>query len=375
MSMMPKNQSMTALVLSYREGFSVNDASSISLTIAEQLAKDSRGVCVFGGPNAIAMGAPLVAGVIHPLRLPWWPIGSHNRRYERAIRLQVQSQGITRLEFHNRGVLFHRLSNLPIGLALYLHNDPHMIGGVKAEADRLKILQRADYIVCVSDFIRRRFCEGMPADLCAKVHVIFNTLNLDDFSSKEGKKKEILFVGRFIPEKGIIPLIQALKQVLPEFPDWHARIIGSRYFGKNGVYRSLGDELSQELDGAHAQIDLPGYLPFSDIVACFKQARIAVVPSTWAEPFGRTALEGMAAGCAVIASNRGGLPEVLGDAGMLVEPNADAIAGALRELMSNPVLCAEVGSRCAERARTVFEPNAIHSKIKALRSASSTWRV
>ncbi|MBN2855785.1 MAG: glycosyltransferase family 4 protein [Halothiobacillaceae bacterium] len=372
--MATQKPSVTALVLSYREGFSVNDASSISLTVAEQLSADNQGVCIFGGPNAIAAGAPLVEGVIYPLRLPWWPIGPHNRRYERAIRLQVKSQGITRLEFHNRGVLFHRLSDLPIGLALYLHNDPHMVGGVKTEAERLNILKRADYVACVSEYIRERFCEGMPEDLCDKVHVIFNTLNLDDFVHHEDKRKEILFVGRFIPEKGILPLAQALVRVLPEFPDWQARIIGSRYFGKNGAYHALGDELSKALAGARAQIDMPGYLPFSEIVRHFKQARIAVVPSTWAEPFGRTALEGMAAGCAVIASNRGGLPEVLGDAGILVEPTPDEIAHALRGLMSNASYCADVGARCAKRARTVFEPTVIHQKIKALRQSPSNWR-
>lgn len=365
---------MTALVLSYREGFSVNDASSISLTIAEQLTEHSNRICILGGPNALVAGAPLVAGVMHPLRLPWWPIGPHNRRYERAIRHQVKALSIDRLEFHNRGVLFHRLSDLPIGLALYLHNDPQMVGGVKTPAERLKILQRADYVACVSAYIRQRFCEGMPAALCAKVHIVFNTLNLAEFAGHQDKQNEIIFVGRFIPEKGIIPLIQALKQVLPHFPDWRARIIGSRYFGKNGAYRSLGDELSQELEGLHPQLVLPGYLPFSEIVTLFKQARIAVVPSTWAEPFGRTALEGMAAGCAVIASNRGGLPEVLGDAGLLVEPTPEAIADALTALMSDAGYCAEVGARCAERARTVFEPSAIHSKINALRASPSTWR-
>jgi len=363
----------TALVLSYREGFSVNDASSISLTIAEQLSECGDRICILGGPAAIAAGAPLVAGVMHPLRLPWWPIGPHNRRYERAIRQQVKALAIDRLEFHNRGVLFHRLSDLPIGLALYLHNDPQMVGGVKTAADRLKILKRADYVVCVSAYIRQRFCEGMPEALCAKVQVVFNTLNLAEFAAHQEKTNEIIFVGRFIPEKGVIPLIQALKQVLPHFPDWRARIIGSRYFGKNGAYRSLGDELSQELAGVHPQIMLPGYLPFSEIVALFKQARIAVVPSTWEEPFGRTALEGMAAGCAVIASNRGGLPEVLGDAGILVEPVSDAIAHALTALMSDAGYCAAVGARCAERARTAFEPSAIHSKINALRASPSTW--
>ncbi|ANJ67654.1 hypothetical protein A9404_09920 [Halothiobacillus diazotrophicus] len=357
----------TALVLSYREGFSVNDATSISLTIAEQLADDHDDILILGGPNAIAAGAPLVDGVIHPLRLPWWPIGPHNRRYERAIRQAVRALQLDRLELHNRGVLFHRLSDLPIGLALYLHNDPHLVGGLKTQADRLKILKRADYVVCVSEYIRQRFCAGLPDALCAKVHIGYNTLNLAEFAPTAPKDNEIVFVGRFIPEKGIVPLLQALKSTLPNHPDWRARIIGARYFGQKGLQYPYEKELLEELGTAHPQIEMPGYRPFAEVVELFRRARIAVVPSTWEEPFGRTALEGMAAGCAVIASRRGGLPEVLGDAGVLVEPTAEEISAALARLMSDPQYCDAVGQRCLARARTVFDPGPIHREINALR--------
>jgi len=367
--MKAREQSRTALVLSYREGFSVNDATSISLTIAEQLADDHTDICILGGPNAIAAGAPLVEGVIHPLRLPWWPIGPHNRRYERAIRHKVAELGLDRLELHNRGVLFHRLSDLPIGLALYLHNDPHLVGGLKTQSDRLKVLKRADYVVCVSDYIRQRFCEGLPEALCDKVHIGYNTLNLNDFTPHEEKRNEIVFVGRFIPEKGIVPLLQALKATLPKYPDWRARIIGARYFGQKGLHYPYEKELLEELGSTHPQIDMPGYRPFADVVELFKQARIAVVPSTWEEPFGRTALEGMAAGCAVIASRRGGLPEVLGEAGLLVEPTAESLSAALDALMRDQQYCDSVGQQCLERARTVFDPGPIHEKINALRRA------
>ena len=88
--------------------------------------------------------------------------------------------------------------------------------------------------------------------------------------------------------------------------------------------------------------------PFTDrsaIPDLLRSADVLVVPSRWAEPSGLTVGEGLASGLPVIASRVGGIPEVLGSAGILVEPDdALALAGEIRRLASEPELRASMGA-------------------------------
>jgi glycosyltransferase involved in cell wall biosynthesis len=92
------------------------------------------------------------------------------------------------------------------------------------------------------------------------------------------------------------------------------------------------------------------------------QHRIMVIPSIWAEPFGVVALEGIAAGCAIVASQAGGLPEAVGPCGILF-PNGDvtALASALKELLTSDLLREELTS---ERGRHLerFQPETVARK-------------
>ena len=87
--------------------------------------------------------------------------------------------------------------------------------------------------------------------------------------------------------------------------------------------------------------------------------KIMVVPSIWEEPFGVVALEGIAAGCAVVASRGGGLPEAVGPCGILF-PNGDvsALAAALKDLLTSPGLRDKL---MAERNQHLesFQPEAV----------------
>jgi glycosyltransferase involved in cell wall biosynthesis len=78
---------------------------------------------------------------------------------------------------------------------------------------------------------------------------------------------------------------------------------------------------------------------------------VLVVPSRWAEPSGLTLGEGLATGLPVIASRTGGIPEVLGSAGIMVEPNDPAeLAAAIRRLVDDPGLRARLGREARAHA-------------------------
>ena len=73
----------------------------------------------------------------------------------------------------------------------------------------------------------------------------------------------------------------------------------------------IGDEQRDKIEFNHSRLTKLGFVKHSKVLDIFKKSSIAVVCSRWEEPFGRTSLEASANGCAVIISNRGGLPETI----------------------------------------------------------------
>jgi glycogen synthase len=86
---------------------------------------------------------------------------------------------------------------------------------------------------------------------------------------------------------------------------------------------------------------------------------VMVVPSIWPEPFGVVALEGLAAGCVVAASSEGGLPEAVGECGVLF-PNGDAkaLAAVLKELLTDSALREKLRAE-SDRHLEQFTPETI----------------
>ena len=144
-------------------------------------------------------------------------------------------------------------------------------------------------------------------------------------------EKLILCVGRLVPQKGIEHFIHSTQMVSQRYPESKFVIAG------DGWYR---DHLEQEANatGQRFRITFTGFVPDSDLVALTKSADVMVVPSIY-EPFGIVALEGMAAGVPVVASQIGGLMEFLENdrTGILVYPgNPKSIAWGIDRVLSDP---------------------------------------
>lgn len=116
-------------------------------------------------------------------------------------------------------------------------------------------------------------------------------------------------------------------------------------------------------------------VPHEEVMAAWRGAVIGVVPSVWPEPFGQVAVEGLAAGVPVVASDTGGLPEILGDGhGVLCPPgDAAALADALAHLIADPGERARLGARGPQRART-FEISVLLPRIMASYAAARASR-
>jgi len=151
----------------------------------------------------------------------------------------------------------------------------------------------------------------------------------------------VVFAGRLVPEKGVDLLVQAFADVRMHLKDAKLVIAG------DGPQRA---SLERTVAGLSlgANVRFAGHLGRQQIEECFATAWVQAVPSRWREPFGIVAAEAMMRGTAVVASNGGGLAEIVQHerTGLLVPPNdANALASALLRLLSDRALTESLGSR------------------------------
>ena len=163
----------------------------------------------------------------------------------------------------------------------------------------------------------------------------------------------ISFAGRTGREKAPDLLLRAALTLSETTQAFRILMIGSNHWDwlEMDDYQRELQRLAQELEGRGIAVERPGHVGRAALPAALRRAQIHVVPSRWDEPFGMTTLEGMASGLAVVASNTGGTPEVVGEAGLLFErEDADGLAAHLGRLLADETLRAELGLRARERA-------------------------
>lgn len=149
----------------------------------------------------------------------------------------------------------------------------------------------------------------------------------------------VLFVGQLGPHKGIGTLLAAHRRLARPVP---LVVIGS-------VRSDTPDLIGTD----ERPVQVHSRLDHGTIMRCYAAATVCAVPSEWAEPFGLVAVEAMAAGTPVVASDIGGLAEVIGadDSGFLVAPGRpDDLAAALDTVLADPALRARVGARGHRRS-------------------------
>lgn len=172
------------------------------------------------------------------------------------------------------------------------------------------------------------------------------------------KSSEVLFVGRLEAYKGVHVLLEAARM----HKDVSVRIVG------DGPARTSLELMAR----GSRNVRFDGFLSGRALEDAYASACVLVVPSLWYEPFGLVALEAMAAGVPVIVSDRGGLPEIVGDQeGGVVVPAGDAkaLAAAIRRFVDDPVWAREMGQKARERA-VVFGGPAQHlQRITAIYEA------
>jgi glycosyltransferase involved in cell wall biosynthesis len=219
--------------------------------------------------------------------------------------------------------------------------------------------KRADRIISVSEFTKKQIMKyyRVPEE---RITVIYEGASdkfvpirdkelIKPVLEKYGiKKKYILFVGRIEPRKNIVGLLNAFVYIKSKGTrDSCLVIVGNqdKIFQENELFHKI-KELQLESD-----VVFTGGVSNDDLPVLYNGAEVLVYPA-FAEGFGLPVLEAMACGTPVITSNTTSLPEVVGDAAILVNPYAfEEIGESLDRLLSNQGLRRELSEKGLQRAK------------------------
>ncbi|MBQ5754335.1 MAG: glycosyltransferase family 4 protein [Oscillospiraceae bacterium] len=192
----------------------------------------------------------------------------------------------------------------------------------------------------------------------------------------------VIFCGRITPEKGIHCLVEAMEQI----SDPHVKllVIGSPFFAAESTDLFF-EELKRRGEALGDRLRFTGYIPNPQLPAYYRAADAACFPALWDEPAGITAIEAMACGCPIIATNSGGMPEYLAGSGALLlernirladdgtpeeisgaAPLPQSIAQAILELKADPARAAAMAAAGPQRAQAFSRRAYYESFIRAL---------
>ena len=197
---------------------------------------------------------------------------------------------------------------------------------------------------------------------------IYNPFPIDRFRGAAPASEapyDFVYLGRMVSEKGVDTLIQAFAQVVQQAHVKPRLLLigdGDRMTQLQQLARSLGLE-----DNVH----FAGRQNGQSLVDWVGRGAIGVVPSAWNEPMGGVAVELMAAGRGLIVSERGGLAECAGDAGLLF-PNGDsqALADCMRRVLAEPQLRHMLSQRALNRAERFRPERFVDQYVELLRATA-----
>ena len=210
------------------------------------------------------------------------------------------------------------------------------------------VLRASRAIIVISESTRRdvlRFYDVVPE----KVHVVLSGYDAQRFAPAQSPavsdgEPYLLYVGNVIPHKNLPRLVEAFAQVARQIPV-RLVLIG---WGRPRHVQVLRERIGAL--GIEGQVDWRPYVTDDELLALYRGARALVLPSLH-EGFGLTALEAMACGTPVVASGVSSIPEVVGDAGLLVDPlDPASIADGLWRILAEDGLAKDLRQRGLERA-------------------------
>ncbi len=316
-----------AILLPYKENFSKNNSGSVSLFVKDINQKSIylKFINIYG--NTIYKPSPgfsyknMETTFMHRFGRNKF----HTKSFIKKIRL---NPSLKLIEIHNRPISALMIKKeLPkMKLVFYYHNDPLSMKGFISNESRKKLLDSCETIYFVSDYIKKQFLNNLKANKTdhKKLLVLYNGIN-PSTKNKKTRIKNIIFVGRLEKNKGFFEFLEVAYKILNEFTDWQVDIFGSSNKGLIPISEK-------------SQLKYHGHVSNDKVLEYLSKSSISIIPALWNEPFGRTLIESINAGCAVISSQKGGLSEISQyfELIKLRNPSKISIYNAIKKLIMTP---------------------------------------
>ena len=312
-----------SILLPYKENFSPEYPGAVSIFVNDtgKVSKFKKNIVVYGNTSFKSKFALKYINIDLKKKI----FGSQSRYYIDQFIKHERKKPSDLIEIHNRPnylkFLVDRLNNRVY--TLFFHNDPLTMVGSKSIEERKYLLKNCYRIIFNSNWSKKRFLEKMENKFInsEKLQVAFQSTIKPLNVNIDKKKNWITFVGKLNRAKGYDIFGKSVIKVLNKFPDWSAKIVG--------------DERREEINFHHKRLNKLGFLKHNEVLDIFKETSIAVVCSRWDEPFGRTSLEAAANGCAVIITNKGGLPETITNGIILENLSSKHLENSIKNLILN----------------------------------------
>ena len=333
-----------SILLPYKENFSPNYAGAVSLFVNDitKISKYKSNIHIYGSTN-FNKKFPLK---YYNLTLQNNFTTSQSKSYIQEFVKEEKNKNSELIEIHNRPTYLSYLikENINSKFILYFHNDPLTMRGSKTKSERIFLIKNCAKIIFNSQWSKKRFLNNIQSRFynSENLVIIYQSASKQKINFSR-KKKWITFVGKLNKAKGYDVFGRAIIKILNKYKKWKAIVIG--------------DERRESMSFYHKNLKLMGFQKHKNVLNTFKDTSIAVVCSRWDEPLGRTSLEASSNGCAVIISNRGGLPETITNGIILKKLNEHELFDEIEFLIKN------VNKR--KEYQKLSNKNFIHTNIKS----------
>jgi glycosyltransferase involved in cell wall biosynthesis len=343
------------IILPYKETYSAKLAGAVSLLIAEvkKRSKFKKNIKIFG---SLILKKPLTKNYISCdlSNKPFYYIFGRTSYYLKNIKKKISKKSI--IEIHNRpqaANFFIDNNNNNNKIILYFHNDPLTLRGSKYIYQRIHLLKNLNKLIFVSEWTKRQFFKDLPIIDSEKCLVIYPGSNLIKKVPK--KKNNIVFAGKLNQSKGYNIFTNVILEILKKNRSWTCDIVGNdpRYYERI----------------THPKIHYHGWLTYKKTMKIFEKSKIAVIPSTWDEPLGRTAIEAASRGCASIISKKGGLIETNRHGLFLNYVTKEELYNKLNKIINSPSLINFYSKKTLKEFKhsinkTINQINTIYKELK-----------
>lgn len=224
----------------------------------------------------------------------------------------------------------------------HMHND--IDGTTKPEYLCRYIAKTAKYILPVSNYIKRSFEKAAPND---KMHVFYNCIDFALFDVEKRKYRQslrekygikdeefvYLYSGRVCPEKGVLEIVRAFKEVCRKKSNIRLMIVGSRWYhliDKDEYF----EQIIRESQDVEEKIIFTGYIEPQKMPEIYGVGDTLLIPTLCEEAFCMSALEGMSMRMPIVATNSGGMMELLDEETAIIINKEENIVEQLEKAMT-----------------------------------------